>query len=55
MARTSIWFSTAVLIWATTTVATMGQTPIVIGEPQVTYPEPIDLDVWIEGQGSGGY
>ena len=55
MARTSIWFSTAVLIWATTSVATMGQTPIVIGEPQVTYPEPIDLDAWIEGQGSGGY
>ena len=55
MARTSIWFSTAVLIWATTSVATMGQTPIVIGEPQATYPEPIDLDAWIEGQGSGGY
>jgi hypothetical protein len=61
MARILCWFSTAALFCLAATAR--GQTPIVLGgqpseEAQTVYPQPIDLDSWIEGQqagyGSGG-
>ena len=56
MARILCWFLTAALLCLAVTAR--GQTPIVLGgqpsqEAQTVYPQPIDLDSWLEGQQAG--